>query len=888
MLKRLGQQGFLAVLVIGVLACAVGWGVNWVAPSWKLALSDWRITHRPWPSVDPRIVLVPVEEHDTLVCGAGQWHRLELATVISSMAQADALGIGPLAPMSGVPPPECGDVVGEVRLAEATKLAGSVIYPDTVSDSLKDAARAVGVLEIPSDRDGVIRRVSGDDSHRHALGLVMGSVVMGQQVSFPSRPSLIPFVGAWSQQPFRQIPYSTLHASIEQRDIETLTRLVGGKIVLLFPVSSSGVATPVDSRAPLGFVHATILNAALTDAWLLPMPWWMAISVTLLFAIGMSWLICLGPSPWKWPGIGMAGLVYLFMAHAAWVFGQRVVPIVPMSIALVASVVGGSLWARFAAYHHTRYQWERAQAHLARLGDELRAKEALVHERDLELRALQKKARESAEQLDSLSAAEAQARSKLQAARTEVADTQERIRQLEAVVQTLQAHAPVPEPRPEIPSRSDGEHHEAWDDLRQECESLGIVTRNPALLALFGDLKKAAATQNPVLLLGETGTGKELFARAVHTLSPRKDGPFVPVNMAAIRGELFEGELFGHVKGAFTGAVGRRGLLETASGGTVFLDEIGELGLDVQAKLLRVLDSGAFYRVGASTLTQVDVRIVAATNRDLDVEVREGRFREDLYYRLRSLVFRLPPLRERGPDDILALAHRIVTESCDERGMPTLEFSLSATQAMIHHPWPGNIRELRQVLIQAVTMCEGRLITESDLRLDTRSQAMAHLNSSRGATLDFLKGKVGHAWREDEAVLACLRRHRFDMQRTARELGWDRSTVTQRLKGLGFQALVECDGDLHAAAALLAGDPGLIEIVKSRLREYTKNLLPPHSSHMIDQAIADCRKRFRNLPERYFPAVEALIRRQFAEQSAAINTRTAHAGRKVNAAELMQ
>ena len=179
-------------------------------------------------------------------------------------------------------------------------------------------------------------------------------------------------------------------------------------------------------------------------------------------------------------------------------------------------------------------------------------------------------------------------------------------------------------------------------ELIQECEAFKIVTRDQAVLGLFQNLKKAAATQVPILILGETGTGKEVFAKAAHALSPRRQGPFISVNMAAIRSELFEGELFGHVKGAFTGAVGRTGFLESAHGGTLFLDEVGDLPLDLQAKLLRFLEDGGFHRVGQSCVTHVDARIIAATNRDLQHEVQAGRYREDLYYRLRGMVLTLP------------------------------------------------------------------------------------------------------------------------------------------------------------------------------------------------------------------------------------------------------
>jgi transcriptional regulator with PAS, ATPase and Fis domain len=392
--------------------------------------------------------------------------------------------------------------------------------------------------------------------------------------------------------------------------------------------------------------------------------------------------------------------------------------------------------------------------------------------------------------------------------------------------------------------------------LVQECASFQILTRDPSVFRVFQDLKKAAVTQSPILLLGETGTGKEVFAKAAHALSSRHRGPFVSVNMAAIRSELFEGELFGHVKGAFTGAVGRVGYIETANGGTLFLDEVGELPSDLQAKLLRFLEDGSFHRVGESRLTQVDVRIIAATNRDLQKDVEAGRYREDLYYRLRSIVLTLPPLRQRGKEDRLLLAQSFLQHFSRQQHRMDVEFTQGALDAIVAYQWPGNIRELRQTMAQAVALANGSLITEEDLHL---SSPVTSLVGAEGY------GKDEFGRQEDAMVLECLRRHGFDMQATAKALGWDRSTVTQRLKGLGFQALVAYHGNIEAAAQSLAGDVTLTRVVEGRLREYSKNLLPSSKHYSsIEEAVADCRKRFRNLPERHFPAVEQLVHQRFA------------------------
>src|SRR5206468_4102803 len=255
--------------------------------------------------------------------------------------------------------------------------------------------------------------------------------------------------------------------------------------------------------------------------------------------------------------------------------------------------------------------------------------------------------------------------------------------------------------------------------------------------------------------------------------------------MAAIPPELFESELFGHVKGAFTGAVAdRRGYFEQADRGTIFLDEIGELRADQQGKLLRVLQEKVFHRVGATRPSSVDVRVVAASNRDLERGVAEGWFREDLWFRLKGVVLRLPPLRAR-PDDVPLLASRIVAEAAAELGRSGVTLSEDAMAALATHAWPGNVRELQNCLRQAVALAVGPVLKREDLRLPAPER--------RGVV-------EAAAETGDAAVLASLRRHGFDMQATAGELGWDRSTVTQRLKGLGFRALVEAGGDRARAA----------------------------------------------------------------------------------------
>jgi DNA-binding NtrC family response regulator len=255
-------------------------------------------------------------------------------------------------------------------------------------------------------------------------------------------------------------------------------------------------------------------------------------------------------------------------------------------------------------------------------------------------------------------------------------------------------------------------------DLERNYAVQGMVGSCPAMREVFDRVRKVAATDATVLILGESGTGKELVARAVHDQSSRHDAPIIAVNCASIPETLIESELFGHEKGAFTGAhKAHPGLVEAADGGTLFLDEIGELPLPAQARLLRVLQEGEVRRVGATGSRRVNVRLMAATHRDLRQMSYDGQFRNDLYFRLRVVEISLPPLRTRG-SDVLELADFLLSKICRRLNKPPLELTSEARQAIFEHPWPGNVRELENALERAVILSDGGQITPALLAID--------------------------------------------------------------------------------------------------------------------------------------------------------------------------
>lgn len=256
---------------------------------------------------------------------------------------------------------------------------------------------------------------------------------------------------------------------------------------------------------------------------------------------------------------------------------------------------------------------------------------------------------------------------------------------------------------------------EAMSDAPIGYEDMGLIGRSPSMIDLYKDIARVAPTKTTVLVVGESGTGKELVARAIHQHSPRANGPFIPVNCGALTETLLEAELFGHVRGAFTGAVNdRKGLWEEADGGTLFLDEIGETSPAMQVKLLRVLQEGEMRRVGASKPVQIDVRVVAATNRDLEKEVPQGRFREDLFYRLSVVTLRVPALRERRTD-IPLLAERFQRLAAERLKRVPFRCGEQTIRTLAAYDWPGNVRELESAIEHAALRARGNEITADDL-----------------------------------------------------------------------------------------------------------------------------------------------------------------------------
>jgi DNA-binding NtrC family response regulator len=315
----------------------------------------------------------------------------------------------------------------------------------------------------------------------------------------------------------------------------------------------------------------------------------------------------------------------------------------------------------------------------------------------------------------------------------------------------------------------------------------GIVGESQVMRDLCDRARRAALSDATVLLIGESGTGKELFAAAIHDHSPRRAGPFVAVNMAAVPELLAESELFGHVEGAFTGAVGDRvGRFEAAGGGTLFIDEIGDFKLESQAKLLRVLESRSVTPVGSNEDRAVDVRVVTATSRDLTALVRSAKFREDLFYRLNVVCLRLPPLRERRAD-IPLLVQSFLVGLCEANGKPSLTIDDELHEFLLNHHWPGNVRQLRNVIESMVVLASDEILRMDDLPplIDATSARAGRSSQRDSAKLEEL---------ERNAILTSLAQHNDVRVRAAAALGISVRTLQRKLRAWGLSTAQRHDG----------------------------------------------------------------------------------------------
>ncbi len=853
-----GAMGLLATIL--ALALWAPAPATYIALDWT-AYDLWLSRRAPIP-VSSSLVIVMRDPASEEALGTGPWDRAIPARLITAAHEAGATAIGLDHRLDHASPAQLGGAASDALLLEALKTAGPLVLVHSPDSPLASDAAIFGHQLVATQPDHVARTVpmmtAVDSQSVPAFGVAIHDLFQkqtaptAQPLSVEGMDSLlVNYVGDGTINAFPTIPISAVWNAVEHRESDRLAEWFKGKVVVLLPspVSAGSWLLPTGQTVSNSVVHLHLLNMLLTDNRLCQLGTASRSFVTLLVAGLVAWFLLSSRGAISLLLAGSTIAIYAALILAALVAAHLVLPLaLPLTAALLV-LIGTTTWNQLTAHQRLvllEQDMLRIQQEAAAVREALVLRETRAETLQEDLAVARTAVAQSTGQQEALTRTADVLRAQLAEVQAQEEEARRTLGGLEQQLHSLRAATSEPVAMGNV----------ELDRLRDECRQLGIITQDAGLLRLYRDLKKGARSPLTVLLLGEPGTGKELCARAVHRLSPRTGKTFIAVNMAAISPELFESELFGHTKGSFTGATAdRRGYFELANHGTIFLDEIGDLRLDHQSKMLRVLQEKSFYRVGATTPTTVDVRIVAATNRDLQRGVSEGWFREDLYFRLTGLVFRLPPLRERT-GDVPLLADIFLTDIATQMGKPVPKLSNEALRALVEHEWKGNVRELRHCLEQAIALSDGPLLSKESLRLGSENVA---LSASRMNPSQILPDPAS-----DEAVLNCLRQHGFDMQATAKTLGWDRSTVTQRLKGLCFQALVESNGDQAKAAMAIAGDPSHLRTVELKLMDYHSHLLSViEPFKAADEALADCKRRFKNLPDRHFAAVEKLVRQYF-------------------------
>ena len=584
-----------------------------------------------------------------------------------------------------------------------------------------------------------------------------------------------------------------------------------GKIVLIGVIAegrSSFVATPYTAKYPAVGVHATAIQNILHSNFLLIPPWWIRLVLSFFFGLA-AFLLTLRFREIK----GLLLTLGMFAAYCI----VNIVLLLAFDLSLPLAIPGiVILLVSFLTMVYERRVMKETVTELAREKDditrELRLKESLVQELEKKLTLSPRHNGPAQGLVEEL----AQQRRDLEELSTRAAD--------------LEAYQIEESPDEGIP--------EKFCDI--------IYSPSGRMAPLIEMVKKVASGDANVMISGESGTGKELVARAIHNSSPRKERQFIAVNCGALSESLLESELFGHERGAFTGAVKERtGRFELADGGTIFLDEIADTSEAFQVKLLRVVQEGEFERVGGTKTLKVDIRIIAATNKNLKQEIAAKHFREDLYYRLNVISLDLPPLHERKGDIPHLVAHFLGREKTG------VEFSANAMSALMDYEWRGNIRELESVVKRAVIMAqsEGRnLIRTRDLPPEIISQFTD--------TRDL-----------EEKIITLLREKKFSrsaISDTASELGgFNRGTIAEHFRGYCFKTLHNQEWDVEKASRAIAGSPDdqLSEKVRKKLDEYLTNIRSSvDKNQSFDENIRLLKPKYKNLPLRYHLYLDDLIK----------------------------
>jgi transcriptional regulator with GAF, ATPase, and Fis domain/CHASE2 domain-containing sensor protein len=860
---------------------------------------------RPGLATSPDIVLVDIDDQSIGKIGRWPWDRTYHAKMIRVLSQSGAAAIG-----YDILFNQSATEAENRALSEAMRQGGNVVLPTgfelgsnkndrTIPFGTREigplpeirlAAAGIGHISANRDPDGIIRQVplmvQTHDQLVPAFSLALLSRYYGVNLEdlrlYPSHHVVIPgsrgngvgnrhdkwigvdkegmmtvnFAGRWSET-FRHYSFTDILDAWETQDgRQQLSHLVSGNICIVSNTATGYdlKSIPLERDFPGGGIHANAINTIMTGQYLHRVSSWAMLGIIVPFTM-VAGVVAAVATWW----IGLVAMViavvsYVVLAYFAFINGSILPTIAPIVAACLSYSFVTVYQNRHMQFHVARLTKEKREMGVAFLAtsDAIKEKEDLLDLRQQELSNLrydidefQGQQKEKLDRIEILENALKETVLAKEALVRQLGDIEDKMRDmLVESIPTLKADVEV-------------------DRLQKD---FGIVTRDRTTLERLARVMRTLSVNNPILIQGETGTGKELFAWAFHKMGPRAEKAFITVNIPGIPENLLESELFGHVKGSFTGALSdKKGKFQLADHGTIFLDEIGEMKLELQAKLLRVLESGAVDRIGATSPDRVDVGIIAATNRDLQAEVASGRFREDLYFRLNAITFMLPPLRERT-DDIDVLARYFLGKCTLESGRHIVGFTVKALERLKSYPWRGNIRELRNVIRRGVALAEGDRIIESDLELGEPTPS--NLAMPRSVTDGFIEKVETWGPLSDRDMIVNLRKNGFDIGKTADLLGVARNTVGSRLKGVCFMALAESGLDFKRAAKVVAGDNGPAEVVERRIQEYYGNLIRVAQRYgKSAEAIAECRRRSKNLPKKYYEGMDRVVTDYFGERT---------------------
>ena len=586
-------------------------------------------------------------------------------------------------------------------------------------------------------------------------------------------------------------------------------------VCVVYPGVSNTVSTTLADDLPAGFIHLTVAENLIDSTYVQNASWYWR----LLAAGFIVLLIYIFSVPWRLPYKVSAGIVILivYSMFSIWLFKttNMLLPLIsPFAIFVI--ITGMLVYKVYTSSHiETKHQ---AQI------------KSLLNEKSVELEAAEIRISNLRSEIQDTTSVSEERMAKVVAGR-------QNIIQLEKEIRDLKATHIITSPQTKATKGNQSIIHSPNGQMSQVLNTVQT----------FGK------SDMPILIIGETGTGKELIARELHNNSERKNYPFVAVNCGALSSELLLSELFGHTKGSFTGASSdRKGRFELADKGTLFLDEITETDRSFQASLLRVLQEGTFERIGDEVTRQVDVRIVAATNRDIEVEISEQRFRTDLYYRLNGMTIELPALEQRSEDIPLLAEHFIAKHFRDIHQTKTVDMALSeeTLNKLSDYHWPGNVRELENIIQRAVLLAQAA--GRSLVRLEDLPEEIRYTDSRSKSSTEFQS--------IEEQILISLRELKFSrsaITQTARKLGnRDRGTITEYLRGIVFRSLADNNFDKKEAMIALAGseENEVCANAARKINDYLSNL-----ESLISNPAKDANSAFRGLPKTYHPYLRQLI-----------------------------